>query len=139
MNYEIELLKAKIEWYRKLEGKVWKMLNDELDISDYASEVGGKISNLEVELEALENIEYCGSADPAKIVVVAEKLVRFENKTQWINKAKRTLGGFDGKEKIVAIDKNGNACVFGAQFSFAEESDLYPITGYRLVRNDEGS
>ena len=47
-------LRTKLEFYKKLDKKLEKVLNAELEIEDWSSEVYGKISILETELDDLK-------------------------------------------------------------------------------------
>ena len=47
-------LRTKLEFYKKLDKKLEKVLNAELEIEDWSSEVYGKISRLETELDDLK-------------------------------------------------------------------------------------
>ena len=47
-------LRTKLEFYKKLDKKLDKVLNAELEIEDWSSEVYGKISILETELDDLK-------------------------------------------------------------------------------------
>lgn len=71
------------------------------------------------------------------ITIKAEKICEFGSFQTWVNKAPSRLGGFPKDEKIICVDKNGNACNIGSQFMYARDNDLFPVTAYRLVKNDE--
>lgn len=45
-------LRTKLEFYKKLQSKVEKIMNAELELEDYSEEVYNKISKLENELES---------------------------------------------------------------------------------------
>jgi hypothetical protein len=47
-------LRTKLEFYKKLDKKLEQVLNAELEIEDWSSEVYGKISRLETELDDLK-------------------------------------------------------------------------------------
>lgn len=47
-------LKTKLEFYEKLEKKLTKILNAELDVVDYAEEIDDKIESLKEAIEELE-------------------------------------------------------------------------------------
>ena len=47
-------LRTKLEFYKKLDKKLEQVLNAELDIEDWSSEVYSKISRLENELDDLK-------------------------------------------------------------------------------------
>lgn len=47
-------LRTKLEFYKKLDGKLQKVLNSELEIEDWSDEVYNKISTLEDELDSLK-------------------------------------------------------------------------------------
>ena len=47
-------LRTKLEFYKKLDKKLDKILNAEIEIEDYSSEVYGKIQRLETELTDLK-------------------------------------------------------------------------------------
>lgn len=55
-NHKTKLnkLKCKLEFYEKLEKKLTKILNAELDVVDYAEEIDDKIESLKEAIEELE-------------------------------------------------------------------------------------
>lgn len=73
---------------------------------------------------SIENIKY-------------EKLCDFTSFLQWVNKASSWIGGHGNLETIICLDKNGNACPTGKQFMYARDNDLFPVSAYRLIKNDE--
>ena len=52
---EREELELKLKWYKKLKAKLEKILNAELDIDDYDTEIYVKIESIEEELFNLED------------------------------------------------------------------------------------
>ncbi len=48
------VLRTKLEFYKKLDNKIDKVLNEELELSDWSSEVYDKIFNIERELDNLK-------------------------------------------------------------------------------------
>lgn len=72
-----------------------------------------------------------------KINVNAEFIFEFASFQSWVNKAKRTIGGFGRYQQIVCIDKNGNLCFIGEDFMIARDNDLFPVRAYRLIRTNE--
>lgn len=74
-----------------------------------------------------------------KIEFEAEEICTFQTFSTWVNKGSSWLSGFkrfkgDESQKIVCIDKNGNACNVGEDFMAAEKADLFPVKAYRLIR-----
>ena len=51
---ELELLKAKLAWTKELSLKIDKILNAELDIEDYSSEIFFEINKIENKIDDLE-------------------------------------------------------------------------------------
>lgn len=47
-------LRTKLKFYKKLDAKIQKVLNAELEVDDWAEEVYNKISRLETELNDLK-------------------------------------------------------------------------------------
>lgn len=73
------------------------------------------------------------------ITINAEFLFEFTSKIHWINTAQETFlqQGLTNAEKTICIDKNGDACNIGLDFSYADKLDLFPIKVYRLIRTSE--
>lgn len=71
------------------------------------------------------------------ITIKAELICEFDTFQQWVNKASSRLGGFSGEEKIICVDKNGEACSSGRQFMYARDNGLFPVKAYRLIKNTD--
>ena len=72
-----------------------------------------------------------------KITIEADQITVFHDHLEWVNKAQSRLSGFRQDQKIICVDRNGNACTIGQDFRVAKENDLFPVTAYRLVRTSE--
>lgn len=66
-----------------------------------------------------------------------EEIGVFHTFDWWVNKASTWLVGFARNEKIICLDKNGNACNTGTEFQYARDNDLFPVTAYRLIKSGE--
>lgn len=72
------------------------------------------------------------------IEMYAEEIIVFQTFSSWVNKANKYIGGLTkAGQKIICLDKNGKVCVNGADFKFAREKDLFPVTAYRLIKTNE--
>lgn len=107
-----------------------------------------RFSNKEQALKAL--VEHENSDHPADlyyipnarkmsvIEIYAEEIIVFQTFNSWVNKASNYIGGLTKSgQKIICLDKNGKVCVNGADFEFAREKDLFPVTAYRLIKTNE--
>lgn len=72
-----------------------------------------------------------------KIEVNAELVTIFLSFQQWVQNASTFLGPFPKTEKIICIDKKGNACNTGSEFMHARDYDLFPVKAYRLIKSGE--
>ncbi len=75
--------------------------------------------------------------ETVQVQVNAEYLTTFQTFGKWVNKVTSQLGGHDLGEKIICLDKNGNAVTIGKDFKYASDNNLFPITCYRLIRTHE--
>lgn len=67
------------------------------------------------------------------ITVKAELLMELKSKQEWINKIPRHLPNKKYEsEKFLWIDKNGNQFERGADFTIADEKNLFPCRIYRV-------
>lgn len=71
------------------------------------------------------------------LIIQAQEVCEFSNFNSWIHNAKNWLGCFSNDEKIICIDKNGNALTCGKDFQHARDTDMFPIKAYRVIRNTE--
>jgi hypothetical protein len=72
-----------------------------------------------------------------KIKINAELIFEFYSFASWLNNASRYIADFPREEIIFCIDKNGNSCNIGEDFTHARDNDLFPVKAYRLIRNTE--
>ncbi len=68
-------------------------------------------------------------------IIRGEVVLVIYSKQDWWNKVPKFLPKkkYDG-EKFLFIDKNGNHCFCGADFTAAEKNNTYPINVIRLER-----
>lgn len=71
------------------------------------------------------------------IKVQAEYLTTFRNINDWVDKAFSEIGGYGDMQQVLCLDKNGNACHVGADFTAAKKADSFPVKAYRLIRTIE--
>lgn len=66
------------------------------------------------------------------IQVKAVKIIKLRNKSHWVHSVPDCLPKGEDVE-LIFVDKNGNTCHSGVDFSSAEEKQSYPVTVYRLI------
>lgn len=71
------------------------------------------------------------------VVINAEALYVFKSFEDWVMNAQRKIGGHYDAEKIICIDKDGNACNSGREFHYASDFDKFPVTAYRIIKSGE--
>lgn len=72
-----------------------------------------------------------------KIEINAEFIVELKSMNEWISKIPRCLPSLPRSEKLLFVDKEGNALTIGEDFSNADIASLYPVKVYRLIRTTE--
>ncbi|HMM02015.1 MULTISPECIES: hypothetical protein [unclassified Dysgonomonas] len=89
----------------------------------------------------VENNESIGTNDilylqEDEIPVRAYKICEFQTFYSWVNHASSWLGSYN-KGEIICVDRYGYQCYIGAQFQFAHDHDLFPVTAYVFIKNTE--
>jgi hypothetical protein len=68
--------------------------------------------------------------------VNAERITEFRTFEEWVNKASSRLGHFSDRHHVlVCLDKEGNACLIGADFMRARDCNRFPVTAFLILRS----